>query len=181
MRTKIRIAILITGSLFLNSSVFAASMRLADGKPCYPTEKTIFGKDGVTPFSCIPAGGPAYSFKVYVREHLLWSGKLASTEPEVFFELPTTTKTEKNRLPHLIIKRDLERDPTGNIIFFGESSLGAMKSYTADGNSLQLGEMQLKGVTFASPSPKQEKAVHVGKISGAVFDQIDYRVVIQSK
>lgn len=181
MNSQIKLALLVVGSLILNTTVLAASMRPADGEACYPTEKTYFDKDGVTPFACAPAGGPAYSFEVYVGDRLLWKGKLVSTEPEVYFKLPTTTEAEKHLGPRLVVRRDLERDPSGKVVFFGESSLGAIKTFSAGGNTLQVPEMHERGATVAFPLEKREGTIPVGKISGAVFDQNDYRVVIRSE
>jgi len=181
MNSKIHLALLVVGTLILNAPVFAASMRPAGSKACYPTEETYFDKDGVTPVFCAPAGGPSYSFEVYVGDRLLWEGKLVSTEPEVYFKLPTTTEAEKRLLPRLVIKRDLERDPSGKVVFFGESSLGAIKTYSAGGSTLQLPEMYERGATVVFPLAKKDGTIPVGKISGAVFDQNDYRLVIRSE
>lgn len=177
---KLHSILLIVG-MIMGSAAIASSMRPADGKPCYSTEKTYFDTDGVTPFACKPAGGPAYSFKVYAGSNLLWSGDLPADQPEVYFDLQAKKEEDKKVTPRLVIKRDLESDPNGYVIFFGESRLAGFKTVTAPGTSISLPQMLEIGWRLLVRPDSGEVDRRFGTVKGGVVDDNDYRLVIRLK
>lgn len=163
--------------LLLFTGIAAADDRWVDGKPCYPTEKTYYDADGVTPYMCRSASGPAYSFQVFVDKKLLWDAKLPSDKPEVYFDLPVTSEAEQKLTPRLIVRRDLGTDPTGAALFFGEVHLAAIKRFTGGGNSMEVPEFSHTGKTF--PITQNESTFNIGTLPGTVFSENNYRIVVR--
>ena len=169
--------ILALGATFLTSNASAVGgTRLAEGKPCYSTERTFYAEDGVTPFQCEASGGPAYSFKVYVGKQLLWEGALPTTAASVHFELPEGS--EGKPAPQLVVARDLSADPEGRVVFFGEEHLQAiMHLQSGDGqlhvptiNSIGL-SVRVKDAAVVDP---------VGPIAGSLVDFSAYRFEVRA-
>ncbi|WP_410951083.1 hypothetical protein [Pseudomonas sp. S1(2024)] len=132
----------------VSSSAIAEGARPAEGKPCYPTEKTLYEKDGSTPLQCVSAGGPAYAFKVYLGEQLVWEGILPSTKPTVSFELPASLGGGGKAAPLLTIGRDLEIDPMGAAVFMREDRIHAINTYKGDqGTVIHVPVMRSSGAT----------------------------------
>lgn len=160
---------------------YPPQMREANGKPCFPTEKTYYGTDGKTPYACEPAGGPAYRFEVSVDGRRIWSGTLPQDKPEVHYELPRSSESVKKKYPHLVIKRDLERDPTGRVLYFGEGHVGGIEkvSTAAGGTATSMAFPTLKFVGTSIPTrPGEVLKVDVGAFPGAVIPENKYQLVI---
>ena len=156
----------------------AGEMRMANGKPCYPTEKTYFDSDGVTPLQCAAASGPPYSFQVYVGDKIIWQGKLQINTPEVSYSLPSNDERINNLNPRLVIMRDLKSDPTGHTFFFGESHLAGFVTSRNAENSVQLPEIVFSGKTIQVNPALGAVTVDIGKINGALIAGGNYRVVV---
>lgn len=167
--------------LTVASAATAGHMRMADGKPCYPTEKTYYDKDGVTPFGCEPASGPAYAFKVWSQSTLLWEGELASSVPAVYFPLKVSSGAKENSQPRLVIRRDLSADPTGQVVFFGETHVESIKTLKVEnGSTIQAPENHETGITVrVKPGSTAEFAF--AQLPGSVTSQMSYRVELRNK
>lgn len=165
-------AIVFVVMIWSNASM-ADVLREANGKSCFPTERTYF-KDGV-PVYCAPAGGPAYSFDVYAGNSLIWSGELPANKPSVYFDLPGNN----DKPLRLVFKRDLEASPSGYVLRFAESKTAKISQFKAGENVIYAPETEEVGVLIPVESGK-EVNVHVGILPGAVISN-DYRVIARSK
>lgn len=162
--------------VFLASSAGALEdIRLANGKPCYSTERTLYAEDGVTPFQCQASGGPAYAFKVYVGEKLLWDGILSAKKASVQFDLPGGVAGKQT--PQLVLTRDLKSDPDGHVIFFGEERLQAVLNLESEDGSVHVPTTQSIGISLRV---KDTTIVDpVGPIAGSLVDFSTYRLVVR--
>lgn len=168
--------ILALGATLLTSNASAVGgTRLADGKPCYPTERTFYAEDGVTPFQCEASGGPAYEFKVYVGKQLLWEGVLPTTAASVNFELPGGS--EGKPASQLVVTRDLSADHDGRVVFFGEEHLQAIMHLQSNDGELHVPAINSIGLSV----PVKDATVvdPVGPIVGSLVDFSFYRFEVR--
>lgn len=160
--------------LLIPALSLASEMRPANGQPCHPTEKTYFDKDGTTPYGCKLDGGQEYSFTVYSGDKLVWKGTLPKDKPEVYLQL------QENELHgSLVLKRTSRGTSSHSGIYFGESSMVGVKTFEGGGNRMQVPQVREVGNFLMVPTNGSPREVHIGKLPGAVFDQNDYRIVIQ--
>ena len=132
----------------MSNPAIAQGARMAEGKPCHPTERTLYAEDGTTPFQCVPASGPAYAFKVFLKEQLVWEGILPSTKPSVSFELPASLGGGGQAAPQLTVGRDLQIDPKGSAVFLREERVHAVNTYKGDhGAVANVPEVRSSGAT----------------------------------
>lgn len=172
-----RTLIVTTIALMLIPSIGSAqNMRPANGEECHPTEKTYYEEDGETPFMCKPSGGPAYSFQVYVDGEVLWNGDLPSDEPSVNFILPKQHVEGTDKEVRLLVERDLESDPSGEVVFFGETHLAGIENVSAGSSSISLPVVQANGISIHVDGG--EVVTQMPKVEGAVVDFSGYRFVI---
>ncbi|MDF9778876.1 hypothetical protein [Pseudomonas baetica] len=171
-----KMIVALSAVLLLPSAAMAEESRLAGGKPCYPTEKTYFDKDGITPHTCVPNGGPAYNFKVFDGNKLIWEGALPSSKPEVTYDFPQRSVVEKSKAPRLVVKRDLSADPMGKVVFFGEEHLRSIDDVQIGSNKNQIPKIQSTGISI--PVGESEVITRMGKIEGAAVDFKNYRISV---
>lgn len=152
----------------------AGEIRMADGKPCHPTERTFYAEDGATPYQCEAAGGPAYRFEVYDGENLLWKGELPPHEPEVYFEFQE--KLSEKDFSRLLVKRDLNADPQGRVVFFGEQHVQRVDTLeSANGTLMKMPVLQKVG--FSIPV-KESRELKLSAVAGAKTDFSRLRLTI---
>lgn len=175
-RTFSKLAFALSGMILMNSTLMA-EVRQTDGKPCYPTEKTYYAEDGVTPFQCIPSGGPAFTFTVYDGTDVVWSGILPIAEPIVYFELPPKMQSAERSTTRLFVTRDLKTDPLGNSVFFGEEHLYDIEAYGQEGNVIQIPRMISLGKSV--PKVTSKVTFKMGRIEGATIDFENYIFTVQ--
>lgn len=161
----------------ISNTAVADDIRPAYGKPCYQTEKTYYDKDGITPFQCESAGGPAYNFTVHEGDELLWEGKLPTTEPRAYFDLPKSSESDKESGIRLVVKRDLRADPMGHAVFFGEENLNSIVTSKSGEHNIHMPIMQTIGKTTLTKD--REVVTHIGKIDGAKTDFSEYIFTIR--
>ena len=164
--------------MFIFSLTQAAERRDAHGQACYPTEKTYFLSDGVTPSICESTRGPAYDFLIYANDQLIWRGHLSNSQPEIAYKLRSDDPSIKMLSPQLIVMRDLKSDPTGHVVFFGETDIDSFNQYTDGNNSVSFPERTYVGKSIPVKSYLGALYVHVGLIEGSIMSDSDYSVVI---
>lgn len=167
------IAVALMSAAMIGFNVYAESMRPANGQPCYPTERTYYDSDGVTPKMCKASGGPVYKFKVYSKGILLWDGVLPSDKPEVVISQERSQSDQGKEIPQLVFRRDLERDPNGRVVFLGERKKVEIDQLNdGNGNSIALPTVSYVGESFFM-HPNSDKEVYA--LSGK------YRIAIHAE
>ena len=153
---------ILTFILLACNTVFADTMRPANGVACHTTEQTYFDRDGVTPWGCVPARGPAYSFTVFSGSTLIWSSTLPTDQPAVFFDI-----SEKQQGgPRLVVKRDLAADPEGYVVFFGAVQLVGFHELKGGGSVINWPILEEVGKRFRIPRNGSVHDIQIGKIIG---------------
>jgi hypothetical protein len=171
-------------ALFLVSSFYAGhagaqSMRLVDGQPCYPTERTLYDKDGVTPFACTPAGGPSYKFKVFAGAKLALEASLSSDKPEIVTDLPDAPPLASS-YTKLTVFRCLDEDPTGHSVFVGVKELLGFESLESGENKISLPHYANKGRCIHAKQASKDYELAFD-ILGPDDLTLHYRVLIRNE
>lgn len=103
---------------------------------------------------------------------VLWDGSLKANEAAVYFDLPD----EKTSVSRLVVKRDLNADPAGWVLFFVQESLVAVESYKAGDAVVQAPVIKSVGISIRSGSGKE--TTNVGNIAGSDVDFTNFRFSI---
>jgi hypothetical protein len=178
----IRLAIAACVLLCGTSAAHAQSMRLTQGKPCLPNEKTYYDQDGVTTFGCESAGGPTYRFEVHANGTLVWEGLLPGERREVLADLPALSEgaksSQESPYAKMVARRCVELDPAGDTFFFGERHLTAIKTFEGGGSRLSLPETTDRGVCVPAPQSARDYQATTSA-RAADGSSVEYRVNIK--